>query len=133
MRKSFDEYDLGIDSMDDMHHEYLMLFDTLISSSEANFTDVFEIFIDHIQRHFTNEHQLMLKSEFNRITIHQGEHESVLERLEVLLDMAKGDQVEEVRKWMKKNMPDWFVLHLRTMDSALALHLKESGITAAGV
>ena len=55
------------------------------------------------------------------------------ERLEVLLDMAKGDQMDDVRKWMKKNMPEWFVLHLHAMDSALAHHLKQTGYSADGV
>jgi len=44
--------------------------------------------------------------------------------------MAREDQIEGVRNWMRNNLPDWFILHLRIMDSALARHLKASGFSS---
>lgn len=130
MSLSFDQYALGVDTMDDMHHEYLMLFDSLISSDDRDFIHVFDIYLDHVRRHFTNENILMEKSGFPATEIHQGEHSSVLERLEELYAMANNNQIIMVRTWMERNMPEWFISHLRSMDNALAKHLKITGITS---
>jgi hypothetical protein len=37
------------------------------------------------------------------------------------------------RNYIKERMPDWFALHAATMDSALAMHLKNSGFEVATV
>ena len=130
MSLSFDQYALGVDTMDDMHHEYLMLFESLISSDDRDFIHIFDIYLDHVRRHFTNENILMEKSGFPATDIHQGEHSNVLERLEELYAMANNNQIIMVRTWMERNMPVWFISHLRSMDNALANHLKTTGITS---
>ena len=40
------------------------------------------------------------------------------------LALSAGDSAGAVSEYVKNGMPEWFALHLSTMDSALAAHLK---------
>jgi len=57
---------------------------------------------------------------------HIEEHRRVLADLEAMLERAEHGRMRLPREFIKNHMPEWFQLHLVTMDSALAQHLKVS-------
>jgi len=114
--------------MDDTHKEFIELYNTLLNSDDASFKALFNKFMEHIHYHFNSENELMEQSCFPAITEHKAEHQRVLNDLKYLELKIKEGKLSFSRFYIKKRIPEWFKLHLVTMDSALAAHLKSKHI-----
>jgi len=115
---------LGVPVMDGYHHEFLAILSALATMPDGVFTTLFTELVRHTHEHFTQEEQLMHATEFSATHEHIAEHKRVLSDLESLLGQVKRGRMKMAREFVKNAMPEWFALHLVTMDSALAAHLK---------
>jgi len=115
---------LGVPVMDGYHHEFLAIMSALTTMPDGVFTTLFSELVRHTHEHFTQEEQLMHATEFSAKHEHIAEHKRVLGDLESLLVRVKRGRMKMAREFVKNAMPEWFALHLATMDSALAAHLK---------
>jgi hemerythrin len=80
---------------------------------------------EHLLRHFEHEERLMAQTEFPPGACHQREHASVLEVVaEVRRRHALGDRDPADR--LPAAVLEWFGLHARSMDTALAAWLNVS-------
>jgi len=124
-------YSLGLSVMDDTHKEFIELYNTLLNSDDVSFTALFNEFSEHIHHHFNSENELMEQSCFPAISEHKAEHQRVLNDLKYLESKVKDNKLSFSRFYIKERIPEWFKLHLATMDSALAAHLKSKPILPA--
>ena len=116
-------YHLGISTMDETHDEFIELVNRMQSTTDAEFTDLFRQLVQHTKAHFAAENALMEQSGFPPIQIHMSEHERVLGDLHRMGLRVDNGAMDFPRAYVEQQIPDWFDLHARTMDSALAAHL----------
>jgi len=118
---------LGIDEMDRTRQEFVALVRMLIDSDEADFAALFGKLLEHCRQHFSNEGRLMRISRFPALGEHEGEHHRVYGDLVQMNRAVQRGRLKLARAYVKTGLTEWFDLHLATMDSALAAHLKLTG------
>ena len=117
---------LGMAQMDDTHREFVAQLAALIAASDAEFPALFQALIDHTRIHFTEEGRLMRSSKYRGLPEHESEHHRVLGELMQLNRSLKRGRILLVRAYVREGLPEWFGSHLAMMDSALAMHLKNT-------
>jgi hemerythrin-like metal-binding protein len=122
------EYQLGYESMDQTHVEFIDLVNQLGPCSKQEFPELFKQLVHHTEQHFEAENELMEDSGFPAIREHQDEHARVLGEMHRFAKQLDKGSTMMARAYITERLPDWFDLHARTMDSALAAHLKHSGL-----
>lgn len=60
---------------------------------------------------------------FLAIVEHTAEHQRILGELDRFKSKVDNEIFMFARTYIREQIPDWFNLHLATMDSALAAHL----------
>jgi len=123
---SDEEHSLQLDIMDDTHREFVAIINQLNSASDAEFRRLFEKLHVHTEAHFARENELMEKTCFPAITEHKEEHLRILGELHQFNTRVKKGLYSFGRSYIRDSIPQWFSLHLSTMDSALAAHLKKT-------
>jgi len=121
---SQDRLGLGVPVMDGYHHEFLSILSALNTMPDGVFTTLFAELLRHTHEHFSQEEKLMRETQFPAMREHVDEHLRVMGDLESMLARVKRGRMMMPREFVKNGMPEWFALHLATMDSALAAHLK---------
>lgn len=121
---SWDEkrHHLGLDEMDATHREFVALVDALIQADDEHFPFLFQKLVDHSRLHFAEEGRLMRLSKFPALGEHEGEHFRILGELLQFNRAIQRGRLALARAYVKSGLPEWFDLHLATMDSALAAH-----------
>jgi hemerythrin-like metal-binding protein len=122
------DFSLNLSVIDDTHKEFIELYNIIIIADDAVFAEIFDIFFSHTEKHFANENKLMDQSNFPAISEHKGEHQRVLNELNYFKSKVQENKFSFARFYIKDRIPLWFKLHLATMDSALAAHLKKADI-----
>ena len=125
------DHSLGIVEMDSTHNEFLVACEQLKAASGGDFVQQFATLVDHTRDHFNNENRLMEESGFPPIHIHQGEHARVIGELEQAAEQLKQNENAFEHGAMVDGLLEWFEMHLRTMDAALAGHLRNVNHPAA--
>ncbi len=118
------DHSLGIDEMDRTHGEFLAACGKLKSTSGEDFSAQLEKLVAHTRLHFENENRLMAESGFPPTPIHMGEHERVLLELENALQLIQQEPSKYDGATFSNELLQWFETHLRSMDTALAVHLR---------
>ena len=116
---------LQVVEMDSAHREFATLVNALAACPDGEFAERFKALMNHTRAHFAAEEELMLKSGFPALGEHSGEHARVIGEL---MQFGKGisrGRVFLARSYIQSGIPEWFVLHLATMDAALASHLSK--------
>ena len=121
---SWDEskHHLGVDEMDATHREFVALVDELIKADDEHFRFLFQKLVDHSRLHFAEEGRLMRLTKFPALGEHEGEHFRVLGELLQFNRAIQRGRLSLARAYVKSGLPEWFDLHLATMDSALSAH-----------
>ncbi|MDR2880731.1 MAG: hemerythrin domain-containing protein [Azoarcus sp.] len=121
-----ERYVLGVARMDETHREFIDFCNelTAIEPGDASFLERLDAFIEHTAAHFDQENRWMEAVNFP--SCHREEHDRVLAVAhEVRQRVEKGDLF--LGRRLFEELPAWFNSHVNTMDTMLALHLKESG------
>lgn len=128
LRRNYEDHlQLGEPGMDHMHCEFIALHARLLSASGKELADGFAELVTHTQKHFASEEALMKATGFPATAEHVADHQRVLGELDRFSQrIAKGSTMM-AKAWLKEQLPDWFETHVRSMDSALAAHIKSFG------
>jgi hemerythrin len=118
---------VGHELIDQDHAQFLDLLGRLDAASDADFPALFAQLFDHTERHFERENQLMGQSAFPAETEHKGEHQRVMGEFKQFKSRVERGLIPFGRGFVRESLPGWFKLHVSTMDSALAAHLKARG------
>nr|WP_244669204.1 hemerythrin domain-containing protein [Rhodobium orientis] len=123
-----DRHRLGVDAMDETHLAFADLVNRLGTAADpAAFQALFAELCAHTEAHFAEEDRMMVESGFPALTEHRGEHRRVLGQLSQIGERVARGRISMGRAYVA-DLPSWFDLHAATMDSALAAHLKKTGI-----
>jgi hemerythrin len=115
---------VGYDPIDQDHAEFISLLNQLDAAGNADFPALFRQLYEHTEQHFDRENQLMQAFAFPAETEHKGEHHRVLGEFKQFQTRVDKGMISFGRSFVRERLPQWFELHVATMDSALAVHIK---------
>jgi hemerythrin-like metal-binding protein len=117
-------YLLGIDKMDETHKAFAVLVNRLGMADKEEFITHFPELVSHTKEHFEQEKQWMEASGFSATHEHLDDHQRILGELDRFAQRVSAGSIAMGRAYVTQQLPQWFDIHAKTMDSALASHLK---------
>ena len=120
-----EKYHLGLRSMDEQHRDFVSLLKDLRIADKGEFSSLFRILCEHIAAHFEFEDALMQELNFPARVEHRGEHLRVLGELVQFNRQVEQGRTMMAQAYVNERLPEWFGLHVSTMDSALAAHVNK--------
>lgn len=117
---------VALDFMNRDHAEFVTLRDSLLEQMDAHspaegVDASLDELLTHTQHHFAEEERLMREVNFPPLPAHKGEHDAVLKDMAARVENWKQDRdAGALRAWLDKNVGDWFVNHVSTMDFVTA-------------
>lgn len=118
--------EVGYELIDNDHDEFITLVNKLDTAGNADFPALFQQLYEHTEEHFERENQLMQQFGFPAESEHRGEHKRVLGEFKQFKTRIDKGMITFGRSFVRERLPQWFSLHVTTMDSALAAHIKNS-------
>lgn len=116
-----DERLLGFTPMDEVHREFFHVTAALLSCSQESALEAIAYFEDHARRHFDQEDQWMVETDFPARDCHIHEHASVLaSTIDVRRAIAEGQGGAALAADFAQHLLAWFPGHADYLDSALA-------------
>lgn len=115
---------VGYVAIDQDHDDFISLLNRLDNAEYADFPTLFQQLYEHTERHFDMENQLMKQFAFPAETEHKGEHQRVLAEFKQFKTRKDKGMIAFGQAFVRERLPSWFKLHIATMDSALAAHIK---------
>lgn len=116
--------------MDSTHHEFVDLLNRLAAAPDDQVTQVLDAFIAHTEAHFAQEQQWMEATNFPPLHCHAREHEGVLEIAREVRNKVAGGETHYAAV-LAKAVAEWFTDHVASMDTILAMYLKQGGTSEA--
>jgi len=118
---------LEFSDMDDTHKEFVEIYNSLEDNSSESYKNVMIKLYEHTKIHFCNEEKLMYESNYPRKKEHIDEHNKVLGEMEYFINRSNSKIAQALLKaYYDEKLPSWFDLHLISMDSDLAHHIKNN-------
>lgn len=118
-----DTHSVGYDLIDNDHDDFIDLLNRLDAADNKDFPVLFQQLYEHTEQHFDRENQLMKQFSYPGETEHKGEHQRVLGEFKQFKSRVDKGLIAFGRSFIKDRLPQWFGLHVSTMDSALAAHI----------
>ncbi|WP_419811157.1 bacteriohemerythrin [Bacterioplanoides sp.] len=123
----FQDYpQVAMEFMNRDHEEFV----TLLNKAEqkllmgGKFTKHLKKLYNHCVEHFAHEEAEMLASHFPPYDMHKQEHERVLALFREQLEHYEKHQDDEAAlEFIEETIPQWFIMHLNTMDKVTAQYL----------
>jgi hemerythrin-like metal-binding protein len=113
------DFELGVEQIDKTHEEFIGLLSIAQNSSKAELTEVFAKIISHTKAHFKSEQEMMQEISLSSQKEHTDEHDKLLFEMDYF---SKHPLM--LRSYINERLPEWFKLHIATMDAALAAAVK---------
>jgi hemerythrin len=117
---------LGVDALDAPHRHLLEQMNGLLNGSDSDVTQGMEALVTAMECDFREEEALMEQITYPGIRAHMEQHARVL----AALHRIEPDDVAAAREALVL-LPQWFALHLATLDTALAVALELAGTAPA--
>lgn len=118
-------FQLNLEDLDDTHQEFARLVNALADANGSAFVELFSKLYNHSQAHFAREKELMEANAFISLVEHDSEHQRILGEMKQYQRKVNKGAISFARAYVKDRLPEWFQLHITTMDSALAYHLNQ--------
>lgn len=117
---------LSHQEMDTIHKEFLDIYNSVEPSTNQSFIQKLTELLEHSKRHFAYEEEQMDKYNYPTAREHKEEHGKVLNEIQYFINNSNtlfGKKM--LRSYYIEKIPEWFDLHLLSMDSDLAAFLKK--------
>ena len=129
MLQHFDaHYCLGNAEMDHTHRGFLERCVATANVQGAEFAEKFQALFAHTRQHFAEEETWMKDTHYPALGEHRANHQRTLGDMDRFCQRALAGRSSMARAWLNDNLMSWFDLHAKTMDSALAVHLRINAI-----
>lgn len=114
---------LGLPAVDDAHRELLDELSSLAALPDADFAAGYARFVAQVEQDFREEEELMEATQFPGLPSHREQHARVLGGLHHVARQVMAGDLGPGREVVSL-MPGWFLLHIETMDSTMALYAR---------
>ncbi len=118
---------VGYDLIDQDHSEFIGFLNQLDVASNADFPAFFQRLYEHTEQHFKRENQLMTEFAFPAESEHRVEHQRVLAEFKRFRFVVDRGMIMFGRLFVRDFLPQWFEIHVATMDYVLATHISTNG------
>ena len=116
-----------MEKMDTTHKEFIDLYNNVDTKLESGFKNNLILLIHHTKRHFDAEEKLMDEFDYPRSKEHKDEHKKVLAEMSYFVEISRSSfGFKMLKAYYLEKIPEWFDLHLMSMDSDLAHFLKNN-------
>jgi len=122
-----DSLSLDFPLMDGAHREFVALLARVEAADNEHLPMAWRDLVAHAAEHFGREDAWMRMTGFASAECHRVQHHVVLQVMREGLTQAGEGRLLQVRE-MARQLADWFVRHVQTLDAALALHLRGVGL-----
>lgn len=122
-----DTLTLGYPPMDDLHRQFVDKLSDVDTCANAELPGAWSALIDCTQCLFERENSWMVDTHFSSAHNHTMQHKVVLNVMREGLAKARAGHASDVRN-MAAELARWFSKHIQSLDAALALHMKSSGL-----
>lgn len=121
---------VAMDAMNDVHHEELVIVNSIYSAILANDqTKISELctqWIEHTIDHFDKENRMMEKYGFPAYHCHHTEHVKALALLQsTVKEWNDQKDIDALTVYVKNSWPQWYVSHISTMDTITSAFIKQ--------
>jgi hemerythrin-like metal-binding protein len=113
---------VGIPAMDATHKDVLEEMTRVAHATDADFGPSLFALIARLECDFQAEEELMESIDFSALLSHREQHARALSGLHHVVSRVMGGDLTSGRKAIDL-LPQWFLPHLSTMDTALAVAL----------
>jgi len=114
-----DAFLVGFDAIDDTHREFVEIVGAMLRGPDTELAQHLGELIEHSERHFSQEEELMRRTAFPATECHSNEHAGVLRSMrEVLAYLENGGEVNEARR-LAVELARWFPGHTDYLDASL--------------
>lgn len=110
---------LGMPSVDACHQEVLDELALLEDAPDKEFVESYVRFVARVERDFREEEDLMERTAFSGLLVHREQHARMLSGLHHVAREVMAGDIGAGREIVAL-MAGWFMLHIETMDGALA-------------
>jgi len=110
---------LGMPLVDACHRDLLEELAGLEDAPDRTFADHYTRFVARIERDFREEEDLMERIAFSGLPSHREQHARMLGGLHHVARQVMAGDIAAGREVVSL-LPGWFMLHIETMDGALA-------------
>ena len=124
---------VAVEFMNRDHAEFAGLREQLLDAlafdagAEA-ISHMLDALLDHTGRHFADEEQMMVEAGFPPYEVHKAEHDHVLAEMQARGSRWSQDtDVDALRRWIEKDVGDWFIGHVGSMDLVTAAFVERKG------
>ncbi len=121
-----EDLELGLAYMDETHREFVDLLAQAHAAPDGQLLAVWQDVIAHTEVHFGLEDKWMQDAEFPPGGCHTTEHDAILQVMREGARRGAAGNLAMVRQ-LARELGVWFAGHAQSMDTALALFLKEVG------
>jgi len=126
--KLFDDskHKLNDEVMDNLHHEFLYIYNSADLGSNESIKQKLQQLHTHTINHFEIEEAIMNAITYTTKKEHIDEHTKVLNEMQYFINMQPtlfGHKM--IKSYYIEKLPEWFDLHLLSMDSDLASQVKK--------
>lgn len=126
MEFSKEKHTLNFEVMDDLHKEFVEIYNSLEDTSYESYKNVMIKLLEQTKGHFCEEEKLMEIYKYPRTKEHTDEHTKVLGEMEYFLKISHSRFGQNILKsYYMEKLPYWFDLHLASMDSDLSAFIKQ--------
>ena len=112
--------------MDDTHEEFVTMLNSLLATPMRDQLPLYRTFLNHTVAHFAQEERWMMATGFGPDNCHATHHATILDTMRAV-ETHYMDGDNEIIQRLAEALVEWFPQHARSMDSGLAIHLKEVG------
>jgi hemerythrin len=116
---------VSIETINEIHFEEADIINTLyelIDKEETKaITRQIQLLVEHMQKHFSFEEELMKDKSYPMYTIHQADHNKVLnETRYILMDWRNAKDIERLKEYFQEELIAWLDQHIKAMDIPMA-------------
>lgn len=119
-----EELELGLDYMDETHREFVDLLAEAAAAPDDTLLATWQTVVAHTADHFGREDKWMLDTAFPPGDCHATEHDAILQVMREGAKRGAAGNLGMVRQ-LARELGVWFAGHAQSMDTALAMFLKE--------
>ncbi len=124
-----DTLSVGQARMDETHREFVDLLNRLGAAEDDEVLRSVDAFVAHSEAHFGQEQAWMGAMNYTAAECHVKEHDGVMEVARVVRERVAAGETA-LGKVLAAAVAEWFENHAQSMDTVLAMVMRETGFKA---
>ena len=118
----------GVTSLDELHHDLFEAMASTSSATDEHFGNCYSALLKKVKCALIKEEQWMEKIDPTLLKMYREQHARVLSTLHNVHRKVLNGDFELGRKIAKDLLPQWYEVHVSTLDMALAIAIQVNEI-----